>query len=83
MTAQILTSELSNLIQESKRKNSELRNVCVPIIKCPAVLISTHHQAAEKSLDDLKGLRVTSEAQIAAGRSSHLSISNTARADTC
>jgi hypothetical protein len=28
MTAQILLSELSNLIQESKRKNSELRNVC-------------------------------------------------------
>jgi hypothetical protein len=27
MTAQILSSELANLIQESKRKNTELRNV--------------------------------------------------------
>ncbi|KAF4629800.1 hypothetical protein G7Y89_g8339 [Cudoniella acicularis] len=48
MTAQILSSELANLIQESKRKHSDLRN------------------AAEKSLDELKGLRSTSEAQIAA-----------------
>ncbi|EHL03145.1 putative protein MON2 [Glarea lozoyensis 74030] len=48
MTAQILSSELGNLIQESKRKNTELRN------------------AAEKSLDELKALRTTSEAQIAA-----------------
>ncbi|TVY22453.1 MON2-like protein [Lachnellula hyalina] len=48
MTAQILTSELTNLIQESKRKHTDLRN------------------AAEKSLDELKGLRSTSEAQIAA-----------------
>ncbi|CAL3963912.1 unnamed protein product [Diplocarpon coronariae] len=48
MTAQILASELGNLIQESKRKHADLRN------------------AAEKSLDELKGLRSTSEAQIAA-----------------
>ncbi|RDL41810.1 ARM repeat-containing protein [Venustampulla echinocandica] len=48
MTAQILSSELGNLIQESKRKHTDLRN------------------AAEKSLDELKALRSTSEAQIAA-----------------
>ncbi|TVY12839.1 Protein MON2-like, partial [Lachnellula arida] len=48
MTAQILSSELTNLIQESKRKHTDLRN------------------AAEKSLEELKGLRATSEAQIAA-----------------
>ncbi|CZR61040.1 probable MON2 Peripheral membrane protein with a role in endocytosis and vacuole integrity [Phialocephala subalpina] len=48
MTAQILATELGNLISESKRKHTELRN------------------AAEKSLDELKGLRSTSEAQIAA-----------------
>ncbi|KAG0649633.1 mon2 [Hyphodiscus hymeniophilus] len=48
MTAQILASEIANLIQESKRKHSELRN------------------AAERSLDELKALRSTSEAQIAA-----------------
>ncbi|KAG9230550.1 endosomal peripheral membrane protein-like protein [Amylocarpus encephaloides] len=48
MTAQILSSELSNLIQESKRKHADLRN------------------AAEKSLDELKSLRSTSEAQIVA-----------------
>jgi hypothetical protein len=49
MTAQLLASELGNLIQDAKRKNSELRN------------------AAEKSLQDLKALPVTSEAQLAAG----------------
>lgn len=48
MTAQLLTSELSTLIQESKRKNPDLR------------------AAAEKSLNDLKALPRTSEAQIAA-----------------
>ncbi|QSZ35433.1 hypothetical protein DSL72_008303 [Monilinia vaccinii-corymbosi] len=48
MTAQILASELGNLIQESKRKHTDLRN------------------AAEKSLDEIKSLRSTSEAQIAA-----------------
>lgn len=52
MTAQILASELANLIQDSKRKNTELRN------------------AAEKSLQDLKSLTVTSEAQLTAGRCS-------------
>jgi hypothetical protein len=49
MTAQILAAELGTLIQDSKRKNSELRS------------------AAEKSLQDLKALPVTSEAQLAAG----------------
>lgn len=49
MTAQILASELASLIQDSKRKNTELRN------------------AAEKSLQELKALTVTSEAQLAAG----------------
>lgn len=29
MTAQILTSELSNLIQDSKRKHPDLRNVSI------------------------------------------------------
>jgi hypothetical protein len=49
MTAQILASELGTLIQDSKRKNSELRS------------------AAEKALQDLKSLPVTSEIQLAAG----------------
>ncbi|KAF1911867.1 hypothetical protein BDU57DRAFT_90196 [Ampelomyces quisqualis] len=48
MTAQILATELGNLIQDSKRKNTELRN------------------AAEKSLQDLKSLPNTSEAQLSA-----------------
>ncbi|SLM40337.1 endosomal peripheral membrane protein [Lasallia pustulata] len=48
MTAQLLSSELANLIQEAKRKNTELRN------------------AAEQSLNDLKALPITSEAQLAA-----------------
>jgi hypothetical protein len=51
MTAQILAAELGNLIQDSKRKNTELRT------------------ASEKALQDLKSLPVTSEAQLAAGRS--------------
>lgn len=55
MTAQILAAELANLIQDSKRKNTELRN------------------AAEKSLQDLKSLPNTSEAQLAAGMQNHLS----------
>ena len=49
MTAQLLTAELSTLVQESKRKNPDLR------------------AAAEKSLNDLKSLPRTSEAQITAG----------------
>ncbi|KAL4920219.1 hypothetical protein BDW62DRAFT_176943 [Aspergillus aurantiobrunneus] len=48
MSSQLLQSELLNLIQESKRKNSDLRN------------------AAEESLNDLKALPSTSEAQISA-----------------
>ncbi|OBU01399.1 hypothetical protein VE01_00210 [Pseudogymnoascus verrucosus] len=48
MSLQILSSELSNLIQESKRKHAELRT------------------AAEHSLEELKSLRFTSEAQVAA-----------------
>ncbi|KAL4881554.1 hypothetical protein BJY04DRAFT_218006 [Aspergillus karnatakaensis] len=48
MSSQLLQSELLNLIQESKRKNSDLRN------------------AAEESLNELKALPSTSEAQISA-----------------
>ncbi|OQO12101.1 hypothetical protein B0A48_02740 [Cryoendolithus antarcticus] len=48
MTATFLTSELSHLISESKRKNNDIRT------------------AAEKSLQDLKALSVTSEKQLAA-----------------
>ena len=50
MTASILAAELGNLIQDSKRKNTELRT------------------AAEKSLQDLKSLPQTSEAQLSAGQ---------------
>ncbi|KAH7054422.1 hypothetical protein B0J12DRAFT_597488 [Macrophomina phaseolina] len=48
MTAQILSGELANLVNESKRKNPDLRS------------------AADKSLQDLKSLPSTSEAQLAA-----------------
>ncbi|KAJ1328199.1 dimerization and cyclophilin-binding domain of Mon2 [Microdochium nivale] len=48
MTSQLLATELANLVSESKRKNTDLR------------------QAAEKSLEELKSLRGTTEAQIAA-----------------
>ncbi|OAA59891.1 endosomal peripheral membrane protein [Niveomyces insectorum RCEF 264] len=46
MTAQLLASELSNLIQESKRKHNDLK------------------QAAEKSLEELRSISDSSEAQI-------------------
>ncbi|KAJ5871582.1 uncharacterized protein N7529_003935 [Penicillium soppii] len=48
MSSQFLQTEIANLIQESRRKNSDLRN------------------AAEQSLNELKALPSTSEAQIAA-----------------
>ncbi|TIC92461.1 MON2-like protein [Colletotrichum higginsianum] len=47
MTTQLLATELTNLIQESKRKHNDLR------------------QAAEKSLEELKGLKGANEAQAA------------------
>lgn len=49
MTSTLLTNELTSLVAEAKRKNTDLRN------------------AAEKSLQDLKALPVTSEQQLAAG----------------
>ncbi|THC98921.1 hypothetical protein EYZ11_001558 [Aspergillus tanneri] len=48
MSSQFLQAELLNLIQESKRRNSDLRN------------------SAEESLNELKSLPSTSEAQISA-----------------
>ncbi|KAH8428119.1 putative endosomal peripheral membrane protein (Mon2) [Aspergillus melleus] len=48
MSSQLLQAELLNLIQESKRKNADLRH------------------AAEESLNELKSLPSTSEAQISA-----------------
>ncbi|OQD87582.1 hypothetical protein PENANT_c005G09468 [Penicillium antarcticum] len=48
MSSQFLQTEITNLIQESRRKNTDLRN------------------AAEQSLNELKALPSTSEAQIAA-----------------
>ncbi|PWY95060.1 endosomal peripheral membrane protein [Aspergillus sclerotioniger CBS 115572] len=48
MSSQFLQAELLNLIQESKRRNTDLRN------------------AAEESLNELKALPSTSEAQISA-----------------
>ncbi|KAK4118513.1 hypothetical protein N657DRAFT_606121 [Parathielavia appendiculata] len=53
MTAQLLASELANLIQESKRKHNDLR------------------QAAEKSLDELRSVKTTSEAQTSEDLAQH------------
>ncbi len=70
MTAQLLTSELSTLIQETKRKNPELRSVRCEILNCRKRRKTDGNvQAAEKSLTDLRSLPRTSEAQIAAGLS--------------
>ncbi|OTA94207.1 hypothetical protein M434DRAFT_394962 [Hypoxylon sp. CO27-5] len=58
MTTQLLSSELTNLIQESKRKHNDLR------------------QAAEKSLEELKGIRAANEAQLAAELSQRVNFVN-------
>ncbi|KAI1100359.1 hypothetical protein F4804DRAFT_336306 [Jackrogersella minutella] len=58
MTTQLLSSELTNLIQESKRKHNDLR------------------QAAEKSLEELKGIRAANEAQLAAELSQKVNFVN-------
>ncbi|CAN8097883.1 unnamed protein product [Discula destructiva] len=58
MSAQLLATELNNLITESKRKHQDLR------------------QAAEKSLEELKSLRVTNEAQFGAELSKSASFAN-------
>lgn len=83
MTAQLLASELSNLIQESKRKHNDLRQVPRPpfllsFLSCLSrllvvgfpipVFFTDTSQAAEKSLDELKSLKTTTEAQIGSGR---------------
>lgn len=68
MSAQLLATELNNLITESKRKHQDLRQVgpyqC-KIFFWP--LVDVIVQAAEKSLEELKGLRVTNEAQFGTG----------------
>ncbi|KAI1380071.1 hypothetical protein F4677DRAFT_250350 [Hypoxylon crocopeplum] len=58
MTTQLLSSELANLIQESKRKHNDLR------------------QAAEKSLEELRGIRAANEAQLAAELSQKVNFVN-------
>ncbi|KAL1895397.1 Endocytosis and vacuole integrity protein [Sporothrix stenoceras] len=58
MTAQVLTAELGNLIQESKRKHNDLR------------------QASEKSLEELKNLSDSSEANIGAELAQHANFVN-------
>ncbi|ERS96191.1 hypothetical protein HMPREF1624_07099 [Sporothrix schenckii ATCC 58251] len=58
MTAQVLTAELGNLIQESKRKHNDLR------------------QASERSLEELKNLGDSSEANIGAELAQHANFVN-------
>lgn len=91
MTSQLLATELANLIQESKRKHNDLRQVrTVPLSQPRAsrVLSSTRslkcRQAAEKSLDELKSLRGPSEGQISDGALDSLdaSVLSCHRADT-
>ena len=69
MSFQLLANELSTLIQESKRKNIDLRNARnVYLVSHPDVVRWLLKQAAEKSLTDLKALPNTSESQLAAGQ---------------
>ncbi|KAI2629945.1 hypothetical protein GGR54DRAFT_587034 [Hypoxylon sp. NC1633] len=58
MTTQLLSTELTNLIQESKRKHNDLR------------------QAAEKSLEELRSIRVANEGQLAAELSQKVNFVN-------
>ncbi|KAI9814424.1 MAG: hypothetical protein M1827_003280 [Pycnora praestabilis] len=51
MTAQILTSELANLIQDSKRKNSELRNAAEKSLSDLKALPSTSETQLAAGLD--------------------------------
>jgi hypothetical protein len=66
MIAPILISELTNLIQESKRKNQELKHVS-PHEANEGFKLTNCNQAAETSLTELKGFPTTSEKQIASG----------------
>jgi hypothetical protein len=83
MTSQLLASELANLIQESKRKHNDLRQVrnIAPLLRTvpelqngaatppplPPTADLTDKQAADKSLDELRSLKTSSEAQTAEG----------------
>lgn len=69
MSAQLLATELNNLITESKRKHQDLRQVRKRLHESGHVLtvLTAGFQAAEKSLEELKSLRVTNEAQFGAG----------------
>lgn len=82
MSAQILSSDLNNLIADSKRKLPDLRHVSEPAHSTNLWMLRssnffcefyvwdgllTFFQAAEKSLSDLKALPATSEAQLSAG----------------
>lgn len=73
MTARILANELANLIQESKRKNTELRTVSMhsPTVSFQPdadFFLFLLKKASEKSLEELKSLR-DNEAQISIGSS--------------
>lgn len=61
MTTQLLATELANLIQESKRKHNDLRQVCDPRSYRSPQLANFDLKAAEKSLDELKELGNVSE----------------------
>ncbi len=67
MAAQVLHTELASLVQESKKKYPDLRNVPLPIPYKAAYSNQFSTQAAESSLNELKALPNTSEAQLAAG----------------
>lgn len=70
MSAQLLATELHNLITESKRKHQDLRQVCPSLLSkvliCTTIWLTGTVQAAEKSLEELKSIRVT-EAQFGRG----------------
>lgn len=69
MSSQFLQTELANLIHESRRKNADLRTVSSSLLgHLPRPDIDQKIQAAEQSLNELKALPSTSEAQISAGK---------------
>ncbi|KAJ5440935.1 hypothetical protein N7491_003341 [Penicillium cf. griseofulvum] len=75
MSSQFLQTEIANLIHESRRKNSDLRNVGYHSLDTIRHGTLTRNcQAAEQSLNELKALPSTSEAQIAAAAKSPLDL---------
>ena len=73
MTSSLLLSELSALVQDSKRKFPELKSVSIEALSSSCQSLNSY-EAAEKSLNELKSLSNISEHQLAAGDSASIGL---------